>query len=118
MHFINAKSHLQTDEALFAHLKVLSPSAVDLELRLLITLHQQNAFLHALIQRIISHKDFEMVQTLMTVFLRLYGESLVENAELRDSMEELLRVSKLENERLRLLMSRSLGMLGFVREVG
>jgi U3 small nucleolar RNA-associated protein 21 len=90
---------------------------VDLELRLLITLHQQNAFLHALTRRIVSHRDFEMVQTLVTVFLRLHGESLVENVELRDSMEELLRVSKLENERLRLLMSRSLGMLGFVREV-
>jgi U3 small nucleolar RNA-associated protein 21 len=116
MYFINATPNLQTDESLFTHLKALSPPAVDLELRLLVTLHQQNAFLHVLTQRIISHRDFEMVQTLMTVFLRLHGESLVENAELRGSMGELLRVSKLENERLRLLMSRSLGMLGFVRE--
>lgn len=109
---------LGSDESLFTHLKALSPPAVDLELRLLITLSQQNTFLHALMQRILSHRDFEMVQTLMTVFFRLHGESLIENAEMQESMQRLLQVSKAENERLRLLMSRSLGMLGFIREIG
>lgn len=96
----------------------MSPPAIDLELQLLITLRQQVLFLQALAGRLQSHRDFEMVQTLTAVFLRLHGESLIENAELREPMEELLRVSRQENERLRALVNRSLGMLGFIREVG
>lgn len=81
-------------------------------------LSQKSAFLHSLTRRVISRKDLEMVQTLTAVFLRLHGESLVENAELRGDMEELLRASKTENERIRTLVNRSMGMLGFIREIG
>ena len=43
-------------------MKTLSPAAIDLELRSLVTLDDQRLFLTALIQRLRSHRDFEAVQ--------------------------------------------------------
>jgi U3 small nucleolar RNA-associated protein 21 len=99
-------------------LKSLSPPAVELELRLLITLHLQSKFLRALTRRLRSHKDFEMVQTLLAVFLKLHGESMIENMEMREGLEELLLVMKSENTKLRSLVMKNLGMLSFIREIG
>ncbi|KAG8811779.1 hypothetical protein FRC17_002325 [Serendipita sp. 399] len=107
---------LHPDEELFKLLKILTPAAVDLELRLLITLHQQTLFLHVLTQRIHSHKDFEMVQTLIAVFLKLHGESLIDNAELRQNMEGLLDALRTENEKLGALINKGLGVLNFIRD--
>ncbi|KIM28873.1 hypothetical protein M408DRAFT_329296 [Serendipita vermifera MAFF 305830] len=107
-----------SNSAVFTLLKSLSPPAVELELRLLLSLRLQSRFIHALIQRLRSHLDFEMVQTLMAVFLRLHGESMVENIEMRQELEELLQLLKSENSRLRSLVMKNLGMLGFIREVG
>lgn len=106
------------DGTLFTLLKNLSPPAVELELRLLITLRLQSSFIQALTRRLHSHMDFEMVQTLLAVFLRLHGESMVENNELREGLEALLQLMKSENSRLRSLVMKNLGMLSFIREVG
>jgi U3 small nucleolar RNA-associated protein 21 len=105
------------DEPLFALLKDLSPPAIDLELRLLITSQQQISFLNALKGRLLSHKDFEMVQTLIAVFLRLHGEQLIENEEILEYLQELLVVTKIESDRLDILVTRSMGMLGFIRDL-
>lgn len=115
---IEVSLHIFLDERLFIFLKSITPAATDLELRLLVTIRYQSLFLHALTNRLSSHKDFEMVQTLLSVFIRLHGDNLVENIELRRDMEALLSVLKKETERLRVLVTKSMGTLGFIREIG
>ena len=59
-----------------------------------------------------------MVQILLAVFLRLHGESMVENMEMREGLEELLLLMKSEKTRLQTLVMKNLGMLSFIREIG
>jgi len=104
-------------ETFFAYVKTLSPAAIDLEIRSLSSLASQIMFAKALKRRIQSHRDFEAIQTFLNVFLRIHGDMIVANAELRSGLEELLVVQKAESARLLELMSASLGTLGFVREI-
>lgn len=94
----------------------MSPAAIDVELRSLVTLNHHRQFLHALKRRLLSHKDFEAVQTLESVFLGLHGDVLIENAELRSELEQLLELQKRESVRILELLSSSLGTLAFVRD--
>ncbi|KAI0086197.1 Utp21-domain-containing protein [Irpex rosettiformis] len=106
------------DEGFYSYIKTLSPAAIDLELRSLVTLDLQRLFLAALIQRLKSHRDFEAVQTFQNVFLRLHGDVLVANAdEVGDELRRLREVQRVESERVLELLAKSLGTLGFVKEV-
>lgn len=111
---------MAADESLFAHLKLLTPPAIDLELRIALVLPSvQLLFVHALTQRLSSHKDFEAVQALLAVFLRLYGEIFVgegEDGNGRRALEALLEVQKAEAGRVMRMVTASLGTLSFVRE--
>ena len=99
-------------------MKTLSPAAIDLELRSLVTLDLQRLFLTALIQRLRSHRDFEAVQTFQNVFLRLHGDVLIANAdEVGEELRRLQEVQKVESERVLELLAKSLGTLGFVKDV-
>ncbi|KAI0320117.1 Utp21-domain-containing protein [Amylostereum chailletii] len=104
-------------EAFFTFAKALSPAAVDLELRSLVTLDMMQLFLNALTQRLQSHRDFEAVQTYLNVFLRMHGDVLVENPEVRGDLEKLLRLQKRESGRVLELIASSLGTLAFVRDM-
>lgn len=73
-------------------------------------------FIGALTGRLRSHRDFEAVQTLIKVFFRIHGEVVVANDELREPLEALLRVQRMESSRLLDLVSASLGTLAFVRD--
>ena len=106
-----------SDEGLFSYLKTLTPAAIDLEIRSLVSLEGLSTFANALTRRIRSHRDFEAVQTFMTVLLRLHGEVFVENPELRSPLEKLREAQKEESERLLEVISASLGTLGFVRDI-
>jgi len=104
-------------EPFFAYVKMLSPAAIDLELRSLMSLSSLRVFLGALNQRLQSHRDFEAVQTILNVFLRIHGDVLAENAiELRDSLHVVLEVQKAESERMINHISAALGTLSFVRD--
>lgn len=107
------------DDAFYTHLKALSPAALDLSLRQLVTIDQHRLFLHALTQRLRAHRDFEAVQAIMTVFLRVHGDVIVANAdgELGAALEELVKVQRSESRRVGELLGRALGTLGFVRDV-
>lgn len=72
--------------------------------------------MHALKQRLQSHKDFEAVQTLQNVFLQMHGEILIDNGELLSELEELLEIQEKGSERILELGASSLGTLGFVRD--
>ncbi|KAF7796706.1 hypothetical protein EIP86_007889 [Pleurotus ostreatoroseus] len=103
-------------EAFYSYVKTLSPAAIDLELRSLVTLDAQRLFLTALIQRLRSHRDFEAVQAFQNVFLRLHGDVLIANEELLGELEKLQEVQRTESERVLELLASSLGTLGFVRD--
>ena len=90
---------------------------MDLEIRSLVTIENLKLFMVAVIQRLRSRRDFEAVQTYQNIFLRIYGEVLVANPELLETMERLLSVQKMESERVLDLVTSSLGTLDFVREV-
>lgn len=104
------------DEDFFDYAKTLSPAAVDVELRSLVTLDALQMFLAALTIRLRSHRDFEAVQTFMNVFLRMHGDVLAANAELQSDLEMLAGTQRKESERLLELLASSLGTLGFVRD--
>jgi U3 small nucleolar RNA-associated protein 21 len=105
-----------SDEEFFNYIKTLSPAAIDLELRSLVTLDSLGLFMNALVRRLRSRKDFEAVQTFQSVFLRIHGEVLVGNPELREKMETLLAAQRSESERVLGLITSSLGTLDFVRD--
>ncbi|KAL1412861.1 rRNA-processing protein utp21 [Vanrija albida] len=101
--------------AFFEYMKALSPSAVDLEIRSLVSLDHLAAFLAALVGRLRSHRDFEAVQAFMTVFLSVHGDVLIANAELRDLLVRLQAEQKKESNRLLELISYSMGTISFLR---
>ncbi|KAJ7775037.1 Utp21 specific WD40 associated putative domain-containing protein [Mycena metata] len=103
-------------EDFFSFVKTLSPAAIDLELRSLVTLDSLKTFIVALTQRLKSRRDFEAVQAFQNVFLRMHAEVIIENPELQDSLDVLMSMQRKESERVLELIASSLGTLGFVRE--
>ncbi|KAG1827105.1 Utp21 specific WD40 associated putative domain-containing protein [Suillus subaureus] len=105
-----------SDDALFNYIKSLSPAAIDLELRSLVSFNSLQQFLRAIKRRLQSHLDFEAVQALQNVVLRIHADVIIENEDLRAELEELLQVQKKESGRVLDLLASSLGTLGFVRD--
>lgn len=104
------------DENFFAFAKTLSPAAIDLELRSLVTLDSLRMFICALTSRLRSHRDFEAVQAFQKVFLCMHADIIVANPELEEELRMLVEVQKKESERVLELVASSLGTLGFVRD--
>jgi U3 small nucleolar RNA-associated protein 21 len=104
------------DESFFTLAKTLSPPAIDLELRSLNTLESLRFFINVLIRRLLSHRDFEAVQTFQSVFLRMHADAILNNPELKSDLVRLMDVQRKESERVLELVASSLGTLGFVRE--
>lgn len=102
-------------QTFFEYLKALSPSAIDLEFRSLATLPQLTAFLAALSARLRSHRDFEAVQTFLSCFLKIHGDVLVGNVELKEEMLKVAAAQKTETARLMDLTHYALGTLAFLR---
>lgn len=73
-------------------------------------------FINALTQRLLSHRDFEAVQALQNVFLRMHADVMVSNPELRPDLEKLMAMQQGESERVLELIASSLGALAFVRD--
>ncbi|KAF7967205.1 hypothetical protein HWV62_35121 [Athelia sp. TMB] len=103
-------------ESFFNFTKTLSPAALDLELRSLTTLNHLRLFLRALTSRLKSHRDFEAVQTLQHVFLRMHADVIVTNEEVQTDLRSLADVQRQESEKVLELIASSLGTLGFVRD--
>ena len=112
------KANASTDNTFFEYLKSLSPSALDLEIRSLSSLEHLSLFLTALIGRLRSHRDFEAVQAIMSVFLTVHGDLLISNEELAGQLEELSEAQGKEGKRLSELVGYAMGTLGFLRSFG
>ena len=108
---------LTVDETLFSYITSLAPAAIDLELRSLVTLEHLKLFLNALTRRLRSRRDFEAVQTFLNVLLRLHGEVMVANPEIREDLEKVKDAQVEESRRILEAISSSLGALSFVRDV-
>jgi U3 small nucleolar RNA-associated protein 21 len=100
----------------FNYAKSLSPAALDLEIRQLVTIQSLEEFMSALTQRLKSRRDFEAVESFLNVFLRIHGEVIVQNEELLEALEKLREVHVKESRRVLELVASSLGTLGFVRD--
>ncbi|ODO10103.1 hypothetical protein I350_02331 [Cryptococcus amylolentus CBS 6273] len=99
----------------FEYIKALSPSSLDLEIRSLVSLDHLATFLNALTQRLKSHRDFEAVQAILSVFLKVHGDVLIANGEVKGALQELRNEQGRESKRLRELVGYTLGTLGFLR---
>ena len=121
-------SHSSGDYAPFiAHLSSLGPSAADLAIRTLTT-EEWAPFVEALTWRLRQRRDFELLNTWMSVFLRLHGREAVGQARdegvgedggggAREKLVEWREVLQGERERLGRLVGGCLGGIGFVRSV-
>jgi len=118
--FLNFSTAVQfkvIDEGFFHQVKILQPVALELELRSLTSLQSLKVFMHALVQRLKTRRDFEAIEAVMSVFLRLHADILITNKELKESLEELEEVQRTQSQRLSDLISSSLGTLNFVRDI-
>ena len=82
----------------------------------MVALESLRVFINALTRRLLSHRDFEAVQTYLNVFLRMHGDVMVANVTLRAELQKLLGIQKRESGRVLELIAASLGTLAFVRD--
>lgn len=98
------------------HLKSLSPSTADLELR---SLSPEDdgllRFVRALTSRLASRRDYELVQAWMTVFLRLHFDLVMGDAQLLEALGEWKTLQEREAGRLDDLVGYCSGVVGFLR---
>jgi U3 small nucleolar RNA-associated protein 21 len=98
------------------HLASLPPSAADLEIRSL-TLDEMPIFVRALTSQVGRRKFFELVNTWMSVFLKLHGDFVGEVEELRGAVLEWRAAMEGEERRLAGLVGYTRGVVDFLRSV-
>ncbi|KAH6662517.1 Utp21 specific WD40 associated putative domain-containing protein [Halenospora varia] len=102
------------------HLKTLSPSAADLEIRSLnpgteVESDELVNFVSALTSRLTQKKDYELVQAWMTVFLRLHMDAVAHDDRLVNALREWRECQEKEGARLGDLVGFCGGVVGFLR---
>jgi U3 small nucleolar RNA-associated protein 21 len=111
-------SHTEEYTALLSYLSSLSPSAADLAIRTLDTIPpstELQTFMKALTARLAERKDYELVQAWMSVFLRLHGDTIVNDDSLVAQLRKWQEEAKREKERVGGLVGYSVGVVGWVR---
>ncbi|KAL8702466.1 MAG: hypothetical protein Q9201_004371 [Fulgogasparrea decipioides] len=78
-------------EPLVSHLAALAPAAADIEIRSLASLDEMAGFVQALTARLKQKKDYELVQTWMSVFLRCHGREIIGGGEEMEALTEALK---------------------------
>ncbi|RKF72731.1 U3 small nucleolar RNA-associated protein 21-like protein [Golovinomyces cichoracearum] len=97
------------------HLKTLSPSAADLELRSLDPCEEFVPFVTALTHRLRERLDYELVQAWMSVFLRLHSDSINCHPEVVKALQEWRIEHTREAQRIGELVSYCGGVVSFLR---
>jgi hypothetical protein len=111
---------ISVDESFINHLKSLSPSSADLELRSLSATSDSSAnellhFIKALTVRLQERRDYELTQVWMTVFLRLHSDEVMQSQELLDALKEWKGYQEKECGRLDGLVGYCSGVVSFLR---
>jgi U3 small nucleolar RNA-associated protein 21 len=102
------------DTPFITHLKSLSPSAADLEIRSL-SPDELIPFIQALTSRLQQKRDYELVQAWMSVFLRLHVDAVAHDEGLVEALGEWSGVQEQEGRRLGELVGFCGGVVGFLR---
>ena len=114
--FTRRLSTVETDQSsFFDYMKALPPSALDLEIRSIISLEHLGAMIRVLLAQLQSHQDFEAMQAILSVFLAVHADVLLANEELRPGLARLKAAQEKESGRLLELVSYALGTLSFLR---
>lgn len=100
--------------SLSEHLASLPPSAADLEIRSL-SLNEMPVFVRALTQQVKTRKSFELVNTWMSVFLKLHGDFVAEVPGLNQAVLEWRAALEIEEKRLDQLVGYTRGIVEFLR---
>lgn len=130
---------LQDDQmdALFLYLHALSPPALDSEIRSLARLDDLTCFLNCMTRRLQQHRDYDAVQAMLSVALRIHGDMITMNAikaetstfddndhqdidegeKLGNAMKALMAEQYREGNRLLDLVQYCMGSLAFVRDM-
>lgn len=110
-----------TYDEFIEHLKSLSPSSADLELRSL-SIGDGNEgsnellhFIRALTARLKARRDYELTQAWMTVFLRLHFDVVMESEDLLAALSEWKEYQEKECSRLDGLVGYCSGVVTFLR---
>ena len=101
---------------LLDHLKELSPAAADIEIRSLS--HEDNefnTFVQALTSRLRQKGDFELVQAWMAVFLRVHGDVIVADQDVRAAVQQWQEALEQEKQRVQKLSSYCSGLAAYLR---
>ena len=108
-------------DSFLIYFQTLPPSAADVEIRSLNLSSPANdinelvTFVEALTTRLRQKKDYELVQAWMAVFLRIHGDSVANDEDLRAVLREWRVVQMEQAERLGGLIGFCGGVVGFLR---
>ena len=111
---LQATRHTSDYTTFIEHLKSLSPSTADVEIRSLNS-EELVPFVSALTFQLRSKRDYELVQAWMAVFLRIHGDAVPRHAGLRQALMEWREWQGREGKRLGDLVGFCEGVVGFIR---
>lgn len=103
------------------HLKILSPSAADLEIRSLKPSTEETesnelvSFVEALTSRLQQKRDYELVQAWMAVFLKLHGDTVAYDERLSNALSVWRQCQESEGLRIGELIGFCNGVVPFLR---
>lgn len=110
------------DDEFIEHLKSLSPSSADLELRSMSIGDTGDSdsnellhFIRALTARLNARRDYELTQAWMTVFLRLHFDLVMETEVLLVELKKWKARQEIEKDRLSNLVGYCGGVVSFLR---
>jgi U3 small nucleolar RNA-associated protein 21 len=109
------------DAPFIEHLKTLSPSAADIEIRSLNPGTEDTEsdelvnFVEALTSRLRQKRDYELVQAWMTVFLKLHGDAVAYDARLSEALGRWRESQEREGARIGQLIGFCNGIIPFLR---
>lgn len=113
---LHAASSSQSYTPLLSHLKSLSPAAADIEIRSLSSDRAEHvAFVTSLRWLLQQKRDFELVQVWMAVFLKVHGDVVVGDRDVRAAIEEYRDALVEEKKRVKRLAEYCSGMVGYLR---
>ncbi|XP_062509636.1 WD repeat-containing protein 36-like [Corticium candelabrum] len=105
---------------LVAMLETMGPSAINTEIHMLGS--EEGGDVKQLLSMIqffkcqsVKRKDYEMVEAYLQVFLKIHGETIAKNADLRSEAKALLDLQKETWSRIQCLLNQSLCLASYIR---